>query len=94
VQNRLVAAALTLVGFGAFGLATVVLWALPLFGFHHARAFGLFAWLLIDREEGFTIIAHPCTLPLTLGLWLFAAWACWRLIRALWSLCPGGQAKG
>lgn len=60
-----------------FGMAIVLLlnhalWVQPLWGFHHTASIGMFAWLIIDGEEGLSVFPNILGLPLTLlTYWIF-----------------------
>ncbi len=48
-------------------LGSHLLWAQPIWAFHHDYFLGVFAWLGMGGEEGFTISPNLCGLPLTLA---------------------------
>ena len=60
-----------------------VLWIEEFYGFHHDYALGVFAWLLVYGEEGFSVMPNPCGLAINLGLTVFttyiAGWTTRRL---------------
>lgn len=44
-----------------------LLWVQPIWGFHHVSSLGLFAWIIIAAEEGFSIFPNLLGLPLTVA---------------------------
>ncbi len=52
------------------------LWVEPVWGFHHDHTLGIFAWLFIGGDDGFSIFPNVLGLPITiLGYWMLHSMA-------------------
>ena len=67
-----------------------VLWAEQYYGFYHDYALGIFAWLLVGGEDGFSLMPNPCGVALNLGLTVFTTYAAGWTTRQLYlsKACP------
>jgi hypothetical protein len=61
-----------------------VLWIEKYYGFHHDYAMGIFAWLLVGGEDGFSLMPNPCGMAINLGLTVFATYAAGWTTRRLY----------